>query len=134
MKYKFEILDKILTNDLKLEIDDYYDQLHYYDYDDDWDYDDWDYDHKYGDYSDFYDSDKDVKMEYISKLDGFPRVSKKTLVLGRKVDLNSYYSASILRDKKIECILEGKPFTDKNYLDNFLSEKSRSVLDNWIKN
>jgi hypothetical protein len=128
MKSRKKILNQILLVDFKSSIDDYYDQLHYYDYDDDDFYD-------YSDDDDYYrDSDKDIKIEYISKLGRFPHVSKKTLVLGRKVDLNSYYSASILRDKKIECILEGKPFTDKNYLDNFLSEKSRSVLDNWIKN
>jgi hypothetical protein len=43
----------------------------------------------------------------------------------------SYYSTSILREKKIEALLDGKPLDDKNYLDSFLNEESKKVLYNF---
>ena len=118
---EFKLL-KELDKDFKIQLEDYYESLYDYDWDDYNDYD----------YNSYWDDELErstIKLEYLTKRNGC--YSKKILRFGRKIDLMSYYSTSILREKKIEALLDGKPLNDKNYLDNFLNEESKRVLYNF---
>lgn len=84
-KRKFEVLQDIIFK----EQFDYYDFYYYSYYDDDDDYDYWEFE-SYEVYYEYLPSDSNIKTNY------------------RKIDMMSFYEKDVLRQKKIDYILNTK--------------------------
>ncbi len=104
----------------------------------DWWYEwDWDYDY-HDDYCDCYlcmpvdyeylpDEQQPKEQDYILKR-GI-RVTSNTYSHGKLIDMSTIYSKEVMRQKKLEAILDGQyeVFYKKVYFKDLLNEKSRNI-------
>ncbi len=133
-KTKLEILDEIVLKDLSNEISRWINYWYYYDddYDDDYSCECGSY-YCYGycisKYEYLPEDQQPESMDYISKRGG--RITTHRYSIGKLINMETVYSKEIMRQKKLEAILDGKfsVVNIKNHFVDFLDEKSKKILD-----
>lgn len=130
-KTKLEILDEIVLKDLSDELR--ISHWHYWDDDDYYSCDECGSYYCYGycisKYEYLPEDQQPESMDYISKRGG--RITTHRYSIGKLINMETVYSKEIMRQKKLEFILDGKfsIVNIKNHFVDFIDEKSKKRLD-----